>query len=486
MITEVQATQQATHSLTTEVQAMPSGAAHDVAQDKLKLREKLAYGLTVLANNPIQGLLTGYLLIFYTDVIRLNPAAVATLLLLARVMDGISDPIMGYLLDHTPRTRMGKFRPLLIVGAILCGLNFLLVWFGPVWFPGAALAIAYVSYLLLGLTFDIADISKNSLLPVMTANLKERNSLAVVYGIGLMLGVTIVSVAAPMMLAAQGSSLGAYYTLIGAFTGLFVVLSIVGALGVKERVRPTHAATTYAFKDILTILTQRPVITLQLAALCVYVAVGMNATVNVFFYTYVLHDLALLGPVSLAALGGIVPGVLLAGALSSRVGTKQAMVYAILIATAGTMVRWIDPTSIPLIYLSAMLVGLGSGLVQPLASVIGANNIDYVEYKLNYRSEAAQASISSFNAKVAGGVGSAIPGYALVWFGYVANSQQQPEAAITGIILLSIAGPVVFFLIAALLFGFGYNLDTQRLHEVETTLSERRAAPLTVTSEYSS
>ena len=100
--------------------SQPIQSTPAVNQDeKLGFREKLGYGLTVFANNPIQALLGSFLLIFYTDVVGLNPAAVATLFLVSRIIDGINDPITGYLLDHFPRVKMGKFRFLLIVGIII-------------------------------------------------------------------------------------------------------------------------------------------------------------------------------------------------------------------------------------------------------------------------------------------------------------------------------------------------------------------------------
>ena len=103
-------------------------------------------------------------MIYYTTVVGLDPKALATLFLISKVMDGISDPVMGFILDRFPVTKMGKFRPMLILGTIICVINYILLWFGAVWSPVGKYVIVYVTYLLLGWTFDIMDISKNSLL----------------------------------------------------------------------------------------------------------------------------------------------------------------------------------------------------------------------------------------------------------------------------------------------------------------------------------
>lgn len=154
-----------------------------MGKDKIKFKEKLAYATVNFGNIPIMTIINGYLLIFYTNICGLSPAACATLFLIARILDGLNDPLVGCVIDHLPNTKFGHFRPTLIVGTILCSANFLLLWFGPMMAPSGKLAIAYVSYILLGVLFPVMDISLNSLLPVMTEDMNERNSLSSVKGL---------------------------------------------------------------------------------------------------------------------------------------------------------------------------------------------------------------------------------------------------------------------------------------------------------------
>lgn len=130
--------------------------------EKLKVREKMSYGVLVMSAAPLNGLASGYLLLFYTTIVGLDPIAVGTLFLVARFVDGISDPIMGFFIDHMKNSKFGKYRFLMMIGSFICGLNFLLVWFGPLWAPAGKLAIAYVTYLIFGFTFDLMDVSKTA------------------------------------------------------------------------------------------------------------------------------------------------------------------------------------------------------------------------------------------------------------------------------------------------------------------------------------
>jgi Na+/melibiose symporter-like transporter len=148
-------------------------------------KEKLAFLSVNLGNIPIMTMLSYFLLLFYTDVAGLNPVGIGTLFLIARVMDGVSDPIMGYVIDHLPCTKMDRFRGYLLIGVIFTTLNFLLLWLGPSLATTGKLAIAYISYLLIGWTFDLMDIPLNSMIPVMSDREKDRNTPSILKGVGL-------------------------------------------------------------------------------------------------------------------------------------------------------------------------------------------------------------------------------------------------------------------------------------------------------------
>ena len=182
--------------------------------DRLKVSEKLGFALTNLGNIPIMTLLNTYLLIFYTDVIGVNPALVGMLFLVSRLLDGVSDPLIGFVIDRFPRTKIGKYKPVLILGVIICCLNYLLVWFSPLLFPAQKIIAISISYILLGITFDFMDIPLNSLIPVLTQEDEGRNQLSSIKGISYTVGPAILNVAAPLAIAAFATSLKGYVLLI--------------------------------------------------------------------------------------------------------------------------------------------------------------------------------------------------------------------------------------------------------------------------------
>jgi Na+/melibiose symporter-like transporter/ABC-type transport system involved in multi-copper enzyme maturation permease subunit len=332
-------------------------------KQKVSIVEKMGLFMVCAGNIPLMGLLSGFFMIYYTNVVGLEPAALATLFLISKVVDGISDPIMGYFLDKFPVTKMGKFRPMIILGTIICVINYILLWFGAVWIPVGKYVIVYVTYLLLGWTFDIMDISKNSLLPVMSADDKERNSLSLFNALGTMIGSAVLAVAAPILVA-EGT-LQNYYVLIFGSMAMVLVLSIAGALCVKERVAfEGKKEESYTFRELLQFLRYKPVWALFLVALVVGVGSNIAGGAGAYFYTYILGDMTLMSGVSLVSMITTLVGIFLGPILANRFGKKQIFVMAIVVSILFSALRLIDVRSMLLIYISTVAGGVAGGCLE--------------------------------------------------------------------------------------------------------------------------
>ncbi|MDR2303257.1 MAG: glycoside-pentoside-hexuronide (GPH):cation symporter, partial [Treponema sp.] len=394
--------------------------------DRIGIGEKISFGVINIGNIPIQALLNGFLMIFYTDVAGLNPAAIGTLFLLARVIDGINDPIMGFVIDHLPRTKMGRFRSYLLFGAIICCANFLLVWFGPLWAPAGKLAIAYISYLILGITFDMMDIPLNSMIPAMTDNDKERNSLSAIKGAAYMAGMMLLNMSFPLILAKASNPTSGYYTLILTGIAIVLVFTVIGVRGIRERIEPVNTEEKYKLKDIVPILASRPVLVILAVSLISGVGMFIGNGCAMYFYTYVLDNrLDVFSLTALLSFAGMLPFMILTPLFANRYGKKPVYLVGLIIASVIPLIRLINVTNIPLLLVVTVLLGIGSGLSMTLGYGLQADNVDYVEYTRKQRAEGVIASLNSFIVKAAMGIGGAIPGYILAATGYVPNQAQS-------------------------------------------------------------
>lgn len=442
-------------------------------QDKIKMREKLSFAMANFGNIPVMTLINGYLLIFYTNICGLSPAACATLFLIARFLDAINDPLVGFIIDHLPTRKMGHFRPTLILGTILCSANFLLLWFGPMLSTSGKLAIAYVSYILLGVLFPVMDISLNSLLPVMTEDMKERNSLSTIKGLAYVIGALVIGVAAPLILGDTSNKQG-YINLVLIMTAVIFFFSIIGTMGVKERVKP-QMENSYSVKELFKILSQKPVYITFLAVLLYSIGSNIVNAANTYFYTYIFEDLTLASIITLITCVAVFPATMVIGNLIGRFGKKK--MYAIGLALAGLapIIRLLDVRSIPLLIVSVLIAGIGAGFAAPLNYGIQADNTDYIEVSMGIRAEGAVASLSSFVSKCAMGIGGAIPGYLLQLAGFDSKAAVQNDNVINVIVLCVLILPAIVNVVAIVIFSKGYPITKEKLNEQTYLLREKRS-----------
>lgn len=442
-------------------------------QDKIKMREKLSFAMANFGNIPVMTLINGYLLIFYTNICGLSPAACATLFLIARFLDAINDPLVGFMIDHLPTRKMGHFRPTLILGTILCSVNFLLLWFGPMLSTSGKLAIAYVSYILLGVLFPVMDISLNSLLPVMTEDMKERNSLSSIKGLAYVIGALVIGVAAPLILGDTSNKQG-YINLVLIMTAVIFFFSIIGTMGVKERVKP-QMENSYSVKELFKILSQKPVYITFLAVLLYSIGSNIVNAANTYFYTYIFEDLTLASIITLITCVTVFPATMVIGNLIGRFGKKK--MYAIGLALAGLapIIRLLDVRSIPLLIVSVLIAGIGAGFAAPLNYGIQADNTDYIEVSMGIRAEGAVASLSSFVSKCAMGIGGAIPGYLLQLAGFDSKAAVQNDDVINVIVLCVLILPAIVNVVAIVIFSKGYPITKEKLNEQTYLLREKRS-----------
>mgnify|MGYP000958097682 FL=1 len=442
-------------------------------QDKIKMREKLSFAMANFGNIPVMTLINGYLLIFYTNICGLSPAACATLFLIARFLDAINDPLVGFIIDHLPTRKMGHFRPTLILGTILCSANFLLLWFGPMLSTSGKLAIAYVSYILLGVLFPVMDISLNSLLPVMTEDMKERNRLSSIKGLAYVIGALVIGVAAPLILGDASNKQG-YINLVLIMTAVIFFFSIIGTMGVKERVKP-QMENSYSAKELFKILSQKPVYITFLAVLLYSIGSNIANAANTYFYTYIFEDLTLASIITLITCVTVFPATMVIGNLIGRFGKKK--IYAIGLALAGLapIIRLLNVRSIPLLIVSVLIAGIGAGFAAPLNYGIQADNTDYIEVSMGIRAEGAVASLSSFVSKCAMGIGGAIPGYLLQLAGFDSKAAVQNDNVINVIVLCVLILPAIVNVVAIVIFSKGYPITKEKLNEQTYLLREKRS-----------
>ena len=286
-------------------------------------KERVSYFFVNLGNIPIMTMVNAYLSIFYTDTLGMDAKVVGTMFLIARVFDGVNDPFIGYFIDRAPNSKFGKFRRILIVGTIICTLNYAVVWMGPAYVSDSMkVMVAYISYMLLGVTFPVMDISLNSMLPVMTNDMEERNFLAMLknFAYGLGGGLNLI---APIVFAKFNSSVKGYNIMNLLAMGIILSCSLGGITGIHQRVEPLKDAG-YKAKDVLRIIKLKPIVAFFIGGLIVQTGLAFVATSNPYYATHALGSIGKLTIMNTVAIVGG-PVSLLAVPLAKKIGKTRVI-----------------------------------------------------------------------------------------------------------------------------------------------------------------
>ena len=143
---------------------------------KLTFREKLGYGLGDTACHFAWDMAGMFLFFYYTDVYGISAAVAGTIMLVARVWDAISDPLIGVISDRT-QTRYGKFRPYMLWFAIPMGASLVLLFTTPDFEQSGKIIYAAAMYLFLSTTYTAVNLPYSALSGVMTPDSAERTEL---------------------------------------------------------------------------------------------------------------------------------------------------------------------------------------------------------------------------------------------------------------------------------------------------------------------
>ncbi|MEU7003223.1 glycoside-pentoside-hexuronide (GPH):cation symporter [Nonomuraea sp. NPDC046570] len=435
--------------------------------------EKLAFFSGVFGG-ALMGGVTGFLTLYLTDVVGVGAAAVGTLLLVARLVDGAGDPVMGYVVDHLPVTRWGRFRLYVLLGAALCALCAVAVYAAPAWLPGALVG-AWIAYLLWGVVFDLMQIPMTSLLPSLSDDPKTRGQLAGISGFtGLLAAAIITGLTLPLVDALGGGTRGwiSYATLI-AVVG-FVLVAIM-AFGVRERVTPV-STERYRPADVRRVFfSGRAVPILLLAKVCVQAASGALTTALPYFFLYYVGDKSLMSVVALVMAAPMVAGAIAVPALARRIGTKPAYLAGLGVVIAGLALVYAVPPQSALVLGCFAFAGLGLGGAVALNLLLLAELVDYTEWQHGFRTEGSLSAMVSFASKAGGGLGGGLVAYMLALTGYRSGGVTQSGEALHGILLAQSMVPAAIGIVGVLAFT-AYPITRAVAARASEQLAERRAA----------
>jgi len=459
-----------------------SSSAGEPEVQKLRFVEKLGYGLGDAASNFFFQVFNIFLLYYYTDIFGLLPAAVGTMFIVTKVVDAISDPVMGLIADRT-KSRWGKFRPYLLWAAIPYGLCGYAMFANPDFSYTGKLIYAYATYTLMMLSYTAINVPYSALMGVISPSSIERTKVASFRFISAFSAAWLIGTfVTPMknILGGGDEALGFRLTMM-IFAVLSVALFWICFATTKERVTPTQTDTNVKL-DFKALLGNGPWLALFIAGILTLMNIAVrNGSLLYYFKYYVGDDGAALflifdkTAVFLSSgLMAMIVGIAMTKTLCDYFEKRTLLIALTLLNAVSMAVFYIIPPD--QYWLMVAINCLGAFIIGPTPALVWAmyaDCADYGEWKTGRRTTALVFSTVQFAQKLGLAVGAGLAGIILSLFGFVAN-EVQSETSMAGIRFMFSILPSALAILGAIAILF-YRLDRATVEKIECDLLERHA-----------
>lgn len=469
--------------------------------EKIKLKEKIAYGFGDAASSMFWKIFGMYSLFFYTDVFGITAAAAGTMFLIARLWDSFFDVFVGIVADRT-KTKWGKYRPYLLWFAIPFAVMGVFTFYAPDLSEGNKLIYAYVTYSLMMIVYSMINVPYASLLGAISADPKERNQLSSYRMSFAFIGSFVTFMLLQPLIdffaktfdtekvnqvtsAAESTvstSVIGWVMGVGSIGIICVILFLLCFSWTKERVQQIESEENASIKsDLKNLFHNAPWWILVATGLAALLFNAVRDSVAIYYFRdYVKFNYKMTGTgwdmttiYFLVGQAANLIGVMLAPSISAKYGKKKTYMIAILIAGVLSSFFYIIPNNILWILSLQFLVSLFAGYVLPLLWSMFADIVDHQELLTGRRATGLIFSSSSMSQKLGWALGAALSGWILAWFNYAPDAMTQNPETIFGEKLMISILPAICCVIAFIGMMF-YPLSDKKVKEISEELNSRR------------
>lgn len=424
-------------------------------------KEIISFAVGDAGCNLVWTTIGSYLTLYYTDSVGLAAATIGTLMLLSRLLDGVSDLIMGSIIDRT-HTKWGKARPWILYSAIPMGLGLVIMFSIPqtMSYTGK-LVFACVTYILMAaVIYTACNLSYNTLLALEAPEPKDRVTMSSIRFFLTMATVLFINYNCTKFVDKFG-----WTGMSIIFGGIAIVLLLITFFGTKERVNVEKNTEKNAEQNKMSVKESFGYLAknkyfwlLTIVFVLNYTILGVNNGLRIYFARNVLGNVALMGTLTLCFILPKMIGNLVYPYINKFLGKWKSMMIGYVLELVGVLVMAIAPTCFGTAAAGLILLGIGgiphnAGLFAMVADVI-----DYGEWKTGVRLDGLTNSATSFGMKVGAGLGSAITGWGLAWAAYDGALAEQTLETIAGIKTVYTMVPAVLIVIGLVVLFF-CNLD---------------------------
>ncbi len=440
---------------------------------KLKFSDYFIYGMGNFASQLSWTMVSTYLSLFYTDVFGLGTGAVALLMLIAKIWDGVNDPMMGTIMERSHFKR-GRFRPYIAVGAIFLVVFTILTFSVPGFSSTGKLVWAYVTYIGLGMSYTMANVPYLALPAVMTRDPKEINKLNAAQMMGMSIGQIILNltVLKLVLLIGKGDQAAGYQGTATLLAIIALPMFLLVAWKGKERIQTEKKYQGSVSEGLKNVFTNKNLVMALLYSFFNMFGMLGRISVAVYFYLYVVQNYTY---VTVFMMMQMLVGTLVmpvAAMLCDKFGKKKVAIASMLIQGSALIIMYFGPVqSVAFNFIVLIYYGLGY-IGGPCGSGMIVDAIDDFDLKKGVRNDGMAFSFNGTATKIATAIANAAFLLVMGAYGYVGGGDITPTVQ-HGINIAANLLPGICFLVG-LIPLFIYDLDKLGyMDEVRRKLTER-------------
>ncbi len=439
--------------------------------------ERLGYGAGACGWNMINGIIGTFMTVYFTNVALLDAAIISTLIALSKVFDGVSDLIVGNIVDRT-KSKMGKARVWLLRMCVPFAICMLLLFWVPSGFPQALKYVyVFIMYNLVNtvcLTF--IQVPYYSLISLTTRNGQERGMLGNIQQIFQTLGNIIINSAFVTLLATFSSSMETENTQAG-YTGallvvcaVMIVLVLITVFSTKERVNDSPEETVKAKSEevkplvaVKSLLQNKYWVTMFFAMLCIFFVIIFYSIGGVYYALYIFNDMNQVSWMNNAISVAQFAIMFATPFFMRKFGKRWIYTAGMAVLTVGFLGFGLFGTSKPIMIFCNVLKGCGLGMSGGMAMGLVADAITYGQLKTGVNAVGMGNAGTSAAQKLGLGLGTAVFGWVMSGAGFDGaldlQGLPQPETVITAIRFMYNWVPMVMCAVICVIMAVSFNLD---------------------------
>lgn len=408
-----------------------------VKSDEVRKSEKwLGYLLGPSGALLLNAVLATYLNVYYTDVLKLTTiwggAFLTVFPIISKIIDAITNVIMGYIIDHT-KTAQGKARPWILLSAPFLLISGILLFVVPQGNETVQVIWIMLSYnLFYSFAYTIYNMSHSLMVPLSTRNTEQRGSLSVFNQIAtIMMSGIMVALIFPMLIMPHlGVDKSKWIVTMSILSCLALPLTLMEYYFTKERVTMEDInkkdEEKIPYKNLLkAIITDKYMVLILLYFLICTVGTQFKNLGLVYFCNYVLGTYNDGKTQTMISVIGGIPmgiGIFAVWPLAKKFGKRNLTMAGFVLYAIGSAICWICPTNMVVVLVGQFIKNIGGLPCSYVFAALFADVLDHLEWKNNFRCDGIAMSMNNIIAVTTVGIVTGFFNLLLSKSGYVAPS----------------------------------------------------------------